>query len=291
MLQNCSKVALLGTGIMGFQMARRLCQAGIPLQVWNRTRAKAAPLAEFGAEVADTAHAAVADAELVIAMLADYEAARELYFEKDLLSAIGRGRYLVDMATYAPDEARELAAAAAAKGLFFIDAPVSGGERGAAEGTLSIMAGGEGSVLDAIMAVFAPLGRVTHVGPVGSGSVAKLCNQIIVGDTVLAVAEALNFAARMGADPKAVHAALLGGFADSVILKEHGKRMVESDFKPGGPAKYMQKILVTAARIAAEKDIPLPLAKQSGAVFDRMAEAGRGDLDLSGVIEELRRES
>lgn len=289
MLQNRSKVALLGTGIMGFQMARRLSQAGFSLKVWNRTHAKAVPLREFRVEVTETVQEAVADAELVIAMLADYEAARALYFDQDLLSSIGAGCYLLDMATYAPHETQELAVAAAANDLAFIDAPVSGGERGAADGTLSIMAGGEQEVLDAIMPVFAPLGRVTHVGPVGSGSVAKLCNQIIVGDTVLAVAEALNFAARMGADPTAVHAALLGGFADSVILKEHGKRMVEGDFKPGGPAKYMQKILVTAAQIAEEKDIPLPLAKQSQKMFNAMSAAGRGDLDLSGVIEELRK--
>lgn len=288
MFDRTAKIAFLGTGIMGFQMARRLCEAGNSLTAWNRSRNKAQPLEQFGATVADAPEAAVRDAGLVICMLADYKAGHAVYFDGNVLDAIAPGTLLIDMATYAPAESLELAEAAKRRGVRFIDAPVSGGERGAAAGTLSIMAGGTEQDVKEAEQVLKVCGRVTHVGPAGTGSVAKLCNQLIVGNTVVAVAEALNLAGHLGADPGAVRQALLGGFADSVILKEHGERMLEQNFEPGGPAIYMQQILVTAKHISEEKQVPLPLARVSETLFTEMIAAGQGGLDLSAVIRQLK---
>ena len=288
MIDKGSKIAFLGIGIMGFQMARRLAEAGYSLTAWNRSRAKAEPLSAFGAQIADTPGEAVLGADLVICMFSDYKAGRDVYYEQKVLDAIASGALLVDMATYAPVESVELAQAATRKGIHFMDAPVSGGERGAAAGSLSIMAGGEAEDIEAISECFSVMGRVTHVGPAGSGSVAKLCNQLIVGNTVVAVAESLNLAASLGADASAVRQALLGGFADSVILKEHGERMLEKNFEPGGPAVYMQQILVTAKGISDDKSIPLPLARVSESLFTDLINAGKGGLDLSAVIEQLK---
>ena len=288
MIQKDSKIAFLGIGIMGFQMARRLAEAGYSLTVWNRSRAKAEPLTRYGASVVDSSVDAVVGADLIICMLADYRAGSDVYYQQGILGAISPGSLLIDMATYAPEEALELAKAATEKGIRFIDAPVSGGERGAAGGTLSIMAGGEAEDIATLTECFGVLGRVTHVGPAGSGCIAKLCNQLIVGNTVVAVAESLNLAASLGADASAVREALIGGFADSVILKEHGERMLKKNFEPGGPAVYMQQILVTAKGIADDRQIPLPLARVSEELFSDMIAAGQGGLDLSAIIEQLK---
>ena len=288
MIQKKDNIAFLGTGIMGFQMARRLTEAGYQVTAWNRSRAKAEPLVASGALVVDSPLAAVKSATLVICMLADYKAGYAVYFDQKVLDAIPRGALLVDMATYAPAESSALASSAAERGIRFIDAPVSGGERGAAAGTLSIMAGGEADDIASLADCFSHLGRVTHVGPAGSGCIAKLCNQLIVGNTVVAVAESLNLAASLGADASAVRSALLGGFADSVILKEHGERMLKKNFEPGGPAVYMQQILVTAKEISEDKSIPLPLASVSESLFTDMIKAGQGGLDLSAIIERLK---
>ncbi len=281
------KIAFLGIGIMGFQMARRLSEAGYSVIAWNRSREKALPLEDHGATVVASPEEAVRDAGVVICMLADYKAGYDVYFNRDLLEAIMPGALLIDMATYAPAESLDLADAAGQRGIRFIDAPVSGGERGAAAGTLSIMAGGVDTDVAEAEKILKVCGRVTHVGPAGTGSVAKLCNQLIVGNTVVAVAEALNLAGQLGANPAAVRQALLGGFADSVILKEHGERMLEQNFEPGGPAIYMQQILVTAKNLSEEKDIPLPLARVSETLFTQMISAGQGGLDLSAVIRHL----
>jgi 2-hydroxy-3-oxopropionate reductase len=208
--------------------------------------------------------------------------------DQDVIAALRPDGVIVEMATMMPAEINTLAEAATKKGKLLIDAPVSGGEEGAKNGSLSIMAGGDSHTIETVKPLLKPLGRLTHVGPTGSGSVAKLCNQIIVGNTVLAVAEALNMAEMMGADPKAVHTALQGGFADSVVLHEHGLRMVEENFTPGGPAKYMQQTLANICGIVAEKNIPLPLTKTSSKLYAAMIHNGSGEQDLSAVITELQ---
>ena len=280
-------VAVLGTGIMGYPMARRLCGAGFSVNVWNRTLEKAKPLEAYGCKVAHNPCRAVEDAQIVIGMMSDKSAADLVYFKLDTISAMSPDSLLIEMATMAPDETIELARAVTAHGKRFIDAPVSGGEKGAIEGSLNIMVGGaKGDFADA-NSLFAALGHATHVGPVGSGAVTKLCNQMIVGNTVIAVAEALNLSRKMGANPTAVHQALRGGFADSVILREHGQRMLNENFTPGGPAKYMLDILLAAEDVAKKNDTFLPLVQVSKQLFETMITKGRGDQDISGVISEL----
>ena len=280
-------VAVLGTGIMGYPMARRLCEAGYSVNVWNRTLEKARSLEAFGCKVAHTPCHAVEDAQIIIGMLANKSAAELVYFELDSISAMPPDSLLIEMSTMAPDETIELARTVTAHGKRFIDAPVSGGEKGAIEGSLNIMVGGAKGDFADVNLLFAALGHATHVGPVGSGAVTKLCNQMIVGNTVIAVAEALNLSRQMGANPTAVHQALRGGFADSVILREHGQRMLEKNFAPGGPAKYMLDILLAAESVAKKNDAFLPLVRVSRQLFETMITNGRGDQDISGVISEL----
>jgi 2-hydroxy-3-oxopropionate reductase len=176
-------------------------------------------------------------------------------------------------------------------GVHYVDAPVSGGEAGARQGTLAILAGGDADVVEKLAPVFKPLGRATHLGPVGTGQAAKLANQIIVGGTIIAVAEALHFAARNGADPAKVRSALAGGFGDSKILHLHGTRMVERDFVPGSPAEYQLKDLRTAQNWAKSLALDLTLLNVLAAMFGDMIEHLGPGMDVSGILLEVERRS
>ena len=281
-------VGFLGTGIMGGPMATRLAAAGFPVAAWNRSREKAAALE--GVTVAPTAGAAVAGAGVVVCMLSSGEACDAVLLGPDgAVAAMTPGATLVVMSSIPVGTARAQAAACAARGISYVDAPVSGGERGAKEGTLAIMVGGDAAVVAALGPVFAPLGRATHVGPVGSGQLAKLANQLIVASSICAVAEALLLAERGGADPAQVREALMGGFADSTVLRQHGLRMVEGNFVPGGPAKYQIKDTGTALALASSLGLTLPVAEQVDHLFRDLVAHGGGDLDHSAALVELRR--
>src|SRR4051812_29344925 len=250
-------IALLGTGIMGSHMARRLAQAGLSVTIWNRDRAKAEKLLQFGVRVAEGPSAACSAADVAIVMLSNGPVVEEVLFSADAsgrvpVEAMQRGSVLLVMSSIPVETCQSQAERAKARGIDYVDAPVSGGEPGARDGTLAIMAGGDAGAIDKLAPVFAPLGRATRIGPVGTGQLCKLANQIIVGGTMAAVAEALHFAAKGGADPAAVRQALMGGFADSKILDIHGDRMVKRDFVPGGPAEYELKDLRTAQALAAK---------------------------------------
>ena len=213
------RIAFLGTGIMGGHMARRLAQAGFSVIAWNRTRDKAEGLAKFGVRVADVPSAVCADADVSIVMLSNGPVVEDVLFSADgtgrkPVESLPPGSVLVVMSSIPVETCRDQAARLKSRGIHYVDAPVSGGEPGARDGTLAIMAGGDGRTIELLTDVFLALGRVTHVGPVGAGQLSKLANQIIVGATMTAVAEALHFAACGGADPAAVRLALMGGFAD-----------------------------------------------------------------------------
>ena len=282
-------IAFLGTGIMGYQMARRLCEAGYSLAVWNRTQDKAERLAPFGAEIAETPTGAVQDRGIAICMLSNGPVCDEVLYEQGTLEAMPEEALLVVMSSIPVETAREQARRAAQRGLRYIDAPVSGGEGGASDGTLAIMAGGEADDIERAKDVFDVMGRVTHVGPAGSGELAKLSNQVIVANTIATVAEALLLAKQGGADPAAVREALLGGFADSTILRIHGKRMLEGAFAPGGPAKYQVKDQSTATALARELDLDLPVSELVQRLFEDLVEHGGGDRDHSALYLELLR--
>ena len=281
------KVALLGTGLMGAHMARNIARGGHEIAVWNRTREKAEGLADV-ARVADGAAEAVADAEIVITMLSDGPAVRALVLEGGVADAMAPGAILVDMGSIKPAEAREHAEALRSKGLHHLDAPVSGGTKGAEAATLAIMAGGEEAVFERAKPVLETMGRPTRVGPDGAGQLAKLCNQTIVAVTIGVVAEAVMLAQRGGADADAVRAALKGGFADSTILQQHGGRMTARDFEPGGLSKLQLKDIDNALDAAGSLD--LPLTRQVRERFATLVhEMDGADLDHSALFLELER--
>lgn len=284
------RIAVIGTGIMGGPMASRLAQAGFQVAAWNRTTEKASALEGAGVIVASSVAEAVAGADVVICMLSSGPVCEEvLTAQGGALDHMKAGATLVVMSSIPVETAVAISKAAADKGIVGIDAPVSGGEKGAKEGTLAIMAGGEAEAVAALADVFAPMGRVTHVGPSGSGALTKLANQLIVATTICAVAEALTLAESGGADPAKVREALLGGFADSTVFRQHGLRMVQGNFQPGGPAKYQLKDTSTAMDFAKSRSLTLPVSLEVDKLFRAMVENGDGDLDHSGVILELRR--
>jgi 3-hydroxyisobutyrate dehydrogenase-like beta-hydroxyacid dehydrogenase len=283
------KISLLGTGLMGAPMARRLCAAGLAVTVWNRTRAKALPLAAAGAAVADSATDAVQYADAVITMLEHGDAVDDLLFAQGVADALPRGALVVDMSSIRPAQARTHALQLAERGVGHLDAPVSGGTLGAEAGTLAIMAGGDAADFSRAAPLFAPLGRATHVGPHGAGQLAKLANQMIVGITIGAVAEALLLAERGGADPAKVREALRGGFADSRILEVHGQRMVTRDFAKRAAVTVQLKDLRNALATGAEFGFDGPITALFERLYADAAAHGWADADHSGLWLELAR--
>jgi 3-hydroxyisobutyrate dehydrogenase-like beta-hydroxyacid dehydrogenase len=282
-------VAFLGIGLMGSRQAKRLLDAGHSVTVWNRSREKAEALAAFGARVVDTAADAVGDADVVIIMLENGRIVTEVLFSRGVEGALRPGAIVVDMSSIKPAEAQEHAKHLAERGVHHIDAPVSGGTLGAEQGTLAIMAGGESEIFDRVEPILTIMGRPVHVGPHGAGQLAKLANQIIVGVTIGAVAEALLLVQRGGADPAKVREALRGGFAESRILELHGQRMVERDFATKGRSvthlKDLDNALDAAERIELDA---LPYTTLTADLFRGLIE-NAGDLDHSGLLAELER--
>ncbi len=283
-------VGFVGTGIMGSHMARRLAQSGHRVKAWNRTADKAERLVPFGVQVcAEAAHCA-RGADVVICMLSSGPVCDSVMLgDGGVIASMNPGSTVIVMSSIPVETARHQAAVAAARGVGYLDAPVSGGEAGAEAGRLAIMAGGEPAVFERARGLFGSMGRPTHVGPAGSGQLAKLVNQMMVATTIAALAEALVFAERGGADPARVREALLGGFADSTVLHQHGLRMVEGNFKPGGPAKYQVKDTSTAVALAKTLGLSLPVLGVVDKLFADMVDHGDGDLDHSALILETKR--
>ncbi|RJG46139.1 NAD(P)-dependent oxidoreductase [Mesorhizobium sp. DCY119] len=285
-----SRIGFIGTGIMGGHMARRLAEAGFAVTAWNRSAAKAQALGSSGVGVVASAAEAARLTDVVICMLSSGPVCDEVLFGPDaVVDAMSPGTTLVVMSSIPVETAQAQGIWAQDKAIHYVDAPVSGGEKGAQDGTLAIMAGGEEGAIEALSPVFAPLGRVTHIGPVGTGSLTKLANQLIVASNICAVAEALLLAERGGASPAKVREALLGGFADSTVFRQHGRRMIDGDFAPGGPAKYQIKDTGTALALAASLGLRLPIATEVDRIFRGLVDHGGGDLDHSAAIVELRR--
>lgn len=287
-MQDTKRVALLGTGLMGAPMVRNLLAAGHEVAVWNRSPEKAQALASFGANVRDTPAEAIAEAEVVISMLADGAATQALMDMPGSLEALAEGAIWIEMASVKPDEARHQASRLAAIGVRHLDAPVSGGTRGAENGMLAIMAGGDLEVFHEALSVLISMGRPTHVGPSGAGQLAKLANQTIVAITIGAVAEAMLMLEKGGANPQAVRDALKGGFADSTILQQHGKRMTNGDFDPGGLSRLQLKDLDNALAEARAFGLTLPMAEDTRARFAHLVnDMEGGELDHSALYLEL----
>ena len=274
---------------MGLPMSQRLCAAGFSLNVWNRTLGKADSLAELGAVVHRQLSDAVKNADIVVSMLESGPVVEDVLFNQGAAAAMSRGTLFIDMASIKPREARDHAARLGALGIAHLDAPVSGGVVGAQDGKLVIMAGGKAVDFERAQPVFATWGRATHVGPHGSGQLAKLANQMIVGITIGAVAEALLFTQRGGADMAKVKEAITGGFADSRILQVHGQRMVERDFAPRARMSIQLKDMRNALATAEEIGFIAPVTELFEKLYAEGVEHGLSDLDHSGLFVELAR--
>lgn len=281
------QIAVLGIGLMGYPMARRLCEAGYAVHAWNRSREKAERLAPFGARVHASAADAVREAQIVVCMLESGPVVEDVLFRQGVADAMQPGTLFIDMASIQPREARDHAARLAERGIAQLDAPVSGGTLGAEHGTLAIMVGGKPADFERAQPVFKVLGRATHVGPHGAGELAKLANQMIVGITIGAVAEALLLCAKGGADMAKVREAIAGGFADSRILQVHGGRMVERDFAPRAKIAIQLKDMRNALATAEEVGFEAPVTALFEQLYAQAGEHGLSDLDHSGLFVEL----
>ncbi len=281
-------VSVLGTGLMGAPMAQNLMRAGFAVHAWNRTPEKAKVLEPEGAKVFASPQEAVAQADFVITMLSDGRAVRDLIFDQKVADAMKPGAVLLDMSSIKPSEAREHSRMLEAMGRHQLDAPVSGGTKGAMAASLAIMVGGNPALFEKAKPVFAAMGRPVHVGPDGSGQLSKLANQVIVATTIGVVAEALLLAKQGGADPDAIRSALKGGFADSVILQQHGERMTQGNYVPGGLSKFQLKDINNALEEAGNCGLTLPLAEQMQQRFTRFVNDLDGaDKDHAGIYLEL----
>lgn len=285
--QPAARVAVLGIGMMGFPMARRLCEAGCSVSVWNRSRSKAERLLPLGAVVCDTPAEAVAQADTVITLLENGDVVHDVLFAQGAAAAMRPGTLVVDMSSIQPRQAREHAARLQTQGVQHLDAPVSGGTVGAEQGTLAIMVGGDVADVERALPWLRLLGRPTRVGPHGAGQLAKLANQMIVGITIGAVAEALLLCEKGGADMAQVKQAISGGFADSRILQVHGQRMVERDFAKRAAITVQLKDLRNALSTAAELGFEAPITGLFEQLFAQATEHGHGDLDHSALFVEL----
>jgi 2-hydroxy-3-oxopropionate reductase len=252
-------LAFLGIGLMGKPMASRLAQAGYPLHAWNRTAAKAESLRAVGAIPQPDLHDAVRAADIVISILEAGPIVGDVIAAA--LPALKKNTLWIDMSSTRQDEALAFHAQLTQAGCRFLDAPVSGGVLGAEAGKLAIMAGGDTADFDEAAAVLKMMGSPTLVGPAGSGQVAKLCNQLIVGATINVVAEALLLAQAAGADPAAVREAIRGGFAGSRVLEVHGQRMLERNFIPGGQVKTQLKDQRNILAAALDAGVTLPVTE------------------------------
>ena len=228
------KIAFIGTGLMGYPMASNLLKKKLNLKVFSRTLDKAKPLEKFGAIISNSLGEAVKDTDIIITMLTDDEAVEIVLGDKEFLNNLKSLSTVIDMSSIKPKIAIQFGKILEEKGISFLDAPVSGGTIGAEDGSLAIMVGGEQKTFDYAFDTLKIMGNPTLVGPIGSGQVSKLANQIIVGVTIGAVAEAITLCEKAGVDANKFIKALSGGFADGKILQNHGKRMIDKDFSPKG---------------------------------------------------------
>ena len=280
------KIAFLGTGLMGFPMCRNLAQAGFSVAAWNRTAEKAAGLADFGVSLAGSPEEAIDGADLIITIVTDGAALHALIDQCG--PQITKGAIWIDMSSTRADEAKEAAAKLAETGASMLDAPVSGGTKGADAATLAIMAGGPAEAFNTAKPALAAMGRPVHVGPTGAGQMCKLANQAIVAITIGAVAEAQLFLEEGGVDTDAMREALKGGFADSTILQQHGSRMARRDFVPGGLSRLQLKDVRNVQHEAEALGLKLPLVDLLGERYQRyINDLGGSEQDHSGLFEEL----
>lgn len=277
------QIAFIGVGLMGKPMVANLLASGYQLRLWNRTQEKAKNFAGR-AIIAETVQAAVKGATIIITMLENGLVVDDVLYRSGAIEEASEGCVVIDMSSISPKMAKAHAQICMNLGLGYLDSPVSGGTVGAAARSLSIMTGGDRETFNRSKEVLEALGRPIHIGPVGSGQIAKLANQAIVGITIGAISEALLLAAKGGADPVAVREALLGGFAGSKILELHGQRMLDRNFIPGATARVQLKDLRTILDEAADSNLQLPLSQCVYKEYEALVAAGHENIDHSGLL-------
>ena len=287
------KVGFIGLGLMGRPMALNLMKAGHKVHVWSRRRESMQPLLDAGAGECASAAELASRAEVVISMVADAPDVEHVALGPQGVAEGARpGLIFVDMSTIAPAAAQAIAAKLKARSIEMLDAPVSGGEIGAINATLTIMVGGDAAAFERVKPLFEALGKtVSLIGASGAGQVAKACNQILTGVGVAAVAEAMNFAKKSGVDAAKVREALLGGFAYSRVLENHGQRMLDRNFKPGFKAWMHQKDLRIVMEEAHRLGLALPTSAATAQMLNAMVGSGLGENDSIAMLKLLERMS
>ena len=274
---------------MGLPMAKNILKAGYKLKAFNRSQNKAEPLRELGAEITTTIDGAVKDSDVVITMLTDDTAIDDVMNSSNFLDNLKLGATVIDMSSVKPTTATKHGNNLKSKNINYLDAPVSGGTIGAEEASLAIMVGGEQKVFDEVTDVFKTMGNPTLVGPLASGQVSKLANQIIVGLTIGAVAEAVTLCEKAGANPNKMIKALSGGWADSKILQTHGKRMIDKDFTPKGRTSVHLKDMNNILECANSYNTHLPISNLIKEMYKSLVENGHGETDHSSLYKEIER--
>lgn len=281
------KIAFIGTGLMGYPMAKNLINKKINLKVFSRTLEKAKPLEKLGATIANSLGEAVREADIVITMLTDDEAVEKVLGNQEFLNNLKTSSIVIDMSSIKPKIAIQYGKLFKDRNIHFLDAPVSGGTIGAEEGSLAIMVGGDQNVFDGAFDTLKIMGNPTLVGPIGSGQVSKLANQIIVGVTIGAVAEAITLCEKAGVDANKFIKALSGGFADGKILQNHGKRMIDKDFSPKGKVSTHLKDMNNILECAGDFKTKLPISNLIHEMFKSLVDQGNDNDDHSALYKEI----
>ena len=281
------KISFIGTGLLGCPMAKNLLKKKLNLKIFSRTLDKAKPLEEFGGIITASISETVKETDIIFTMLTDDNAVEKVLGDQEFINNLKPSSTVIDMSSINPKIAIKYGKLLKEKNINFLDAPVSGGTIGAEEGNLAIMVGGDQKVFDNVFDVLKIMGNPTLVGPIGSGQVSKLANQIIVGVTIGAVAEAITLCEKAGVDANKFIKALAGGFADGKILQNHGKRMIDKDFSPKGKVSTHLKDMNNILECAGNFNTQLPISNLIQSMFKSLVDSGNSNDDHSALYKEI----
>ena len=282
-------IGFIGTGLMGFPMAKNILKAGYKVKAFNRSKNKAEPLKDFGAEISNSIGELVKESHIVITMLTNDDAVNKVIGSDEFLNNLKPNSTVIDMSSVKQTTAINHGKNLKSRKINYLDAPVSGGTIGAEEASLAIMIGGEQIVFESVKDILKSMGNPTLVGPIGCGQVSKLANQIIVGLAIGAVAEAVTLCEKAGADPNKMIKALSGGWADSKVLRTHGKRMIDKDFSPKGKTSSQLKDMNNILECANNYNTQLPISNLVKEMYKSLVENGHGETDHSSLYKEIER--
>ena len=282
-------ISFIGIGLMGFPMAKNLLKSGFNLRAYNRSQDKADRLKEFGAEISTSIKDVVTNSDVIITMLTDDAAVEKVMGSDEFISNIKEGATVIDMSSVNPVITKKYAEILKEKNINYLDAPVSGGTIGAEEASLAIMVGGDEETFKQCYDLLKILGNPTLVGPVSSGQISKLANQIIVGVTIGAVAEAVTLCEKSGTNPNKMIEALSGGWADSKILQTHGKRMINKDFTPKGKTTTQLKDMTNIINAGKAVETHLPISSLIKEMYKDLVADGQGNTDHSSLYKAIEK--